>query len=126
MFDLESEIRSWREQFASSTGESKDALDELESHLREEFDLLVSSGQAQQDAWTAALEKLGQPAQIAREFHKLHRRHWLPAWITSAALAIGIALSALSCFSRVASGRFTMLLATHVMLITAGYAAVFA
>lgn len=126
MFELESEIRSWREQFASSTGDVTDALDELESHLREEFDRLVSSGKAQQDAWTEAIEKLGQPAQIAREFHKLHHRHWLPAWIISSGLAIGIAWVAFFCFSRVASGRITMLLATHVVLVTAGYTAVFA
>jgi hypothetical protein len=137
MFDLESEIRSWREQFAStgklspSTGDKPDALDELESHLREEFDRLVSSGKTQQDAWNQAIEKLGQPAQIAREFHKLQQsesgqRHWLPAWIISSVLALGITLVAFRCFSRVASGRFTMLLATHVVAITAGYTAVFA
>jgi hypothetical protein len=126
MFDLDSKIRSWREQFASSSGGETDALDELESHLREEFERLVSSGKAQQDAWTQAIEKLGQPAQIAREFHKLRRRRWLPAWIISLVLAIGIALVAFRCFSRVASGRTTMLLATHIVAVTAGYTAVFA
>jgi hypothetical protein len=126
MFDLESEIRSWRQQFASSGGGQTDALDELESHLREEFDRLVSSGTAPQDALAQAIAKLGPPAQIAKEFYKLHRRRWLPAWIISSVLAISIALVAFFCFSRVASGRTTMLLAAHVVAITAGYAAVFA
>lgn len=101
-------------------------LDELESHLREEFDRLVASGKAQTDAWDQATRKLGHPQKLAHEFAKLRRPHWLPAWIGSAALAICIGLVTWFVFARVTSGRFSVLLASHVVLITAGYTAVFA
>jgi hypothetical protein len=44
MFDLEERIRHWRQAQAHALGGRVEVLDELESHLREEMQRLVTAG----------------------------------------------------------------------------------
>jgi hypothetical protein len=65
MFDLEQHIREWRQAQTAALGGRTEAIDELESHLREEMNRLVQSGQAMEQAWDTALTRLGAPGQLA-------------------------------------------------------------
>jgi hypothetical protein len=124
MFDLDQHVRSWRHLASGTLGDSKELLDELEAHLREEFDRLTASGQAAEDAWEAATRKLGSPQKLAGEFSKLRNRYWVPAWIATGLLTIAC-LGGFA-FVRFSTRGFSPLLAVHVVLVTAGYGAVFA
>jgi hypothetical protein len=126
MFDLDQHVRSWRQSASGTLGDGSELLDELEAHLRDEFDRLTASGQPAERAWDAAVLKLGSPQNLASEFAKLQRRFWLPAWMAAGSLALFVALLAWFVIARMAQGRFRPLLAAHVTFVAAGYAAVFA
>jgi hypothetical protein len=126
MFDLNQHVRSWRQTAAGTLGDHKELLDELEAHLRDEFDRLTSSGQSAGDAWDAATRNLGNPQKLAGEFAKLHSRYWIPAWVATGLLTLFIARLGWFAFARFAARGFSPLLAVHVVLVSAGYAAVFA
>jgi hypothetical protein len=128
MFDLEQHIREWRQAQAAALGGRAEAIDELESHLREEMNRLVQSGLAMEKAWDTALTRLGAPGQLAIEFGKLPTRpfDWLPARVILGiyiSLAIGLAwlLSV-----QWLGGKAGLLLGAHVLTVTLGYTAAFA
>lgn len=73
MFELEEAIGRWREAMAAGGVRSEEALDELESHLREETDRLIEAGRSPEEAFALASERLGEPAAMGREFGKLRR-----------------------------------------------------
>jgi len=88
MFDLEKQIQQWRQTLAGALGGQAEVIEELETHLREEVQRLVRSGQAPERAWETALGRLGSPQQLAGEFGKLPPRPgvWLPGRLVLAAL----------------------------------------
>ena len=51
MFDLESEIKQWRAELARTGLSSGEVVDELESHLREDFRRQVSAGETEERAF---------------------------------------------------------------------------
>jgi hypothetical protein len=126
MFDLDDHVRTWRQAAAAMLGDNPQLLDELESHLRDEFDRLQSSGRGSAEAWAAAVEKLGRSRQIRDEFVKLHRPSWMPAKLAAGLLAAVVLLLGWFIVSRLAAGAMGPLLAAHVVAVTAGYGAVFA
>lgn len=81
MFNLEEQISNWRNEL-SRAGLSPDALDELESHLRDEIHVLGASIKSEPDAFRLAVERLGPSAHLKIEFRKLGARNWTPplAW----------------------------------------------
>lgn len=128
MFELERQIQAWRHALPSSLGARAEAVEELESHLREEFQRLVSSGKAPEQAWTAALDRLGSPQQLAGEFGKLPQQAaaWLPARLALVLPGgVGCVLAAWL-LSRFLEGNMETLLAGHIFAITVGYTAMFA
>src|SRR6266550_4503470 len=87
MFDLDNQIRVWRAAVADTF--ATDCLDELEAHLRDEFDRLTAAGSSPDAAWQAALNSLGNPQHLSQEFAKLDPKpRWLPTWIAAVALAL--------------------------------------
>ena len=58
MFDLEERIAAWRKSMAAALGDKADAIDELESHLREELHRLALAGRPAAEAWDIAIERL--------------------------------------------------------------------
>jgi hypothetical protein len=68
MFDLEQAIREWRRDLAAHGVQSPDALDELESHLRDEIEAQMESGANTEQAWSSASRQIGQPAELRNEF----------------------------------------------------------
>lgn len=67
MFDLEKSIANWRKQMVAA-GIEISALDELESHLRDDIDREVRLGTMQSEAFESAVRRLGQPAILKKEF----------------------------------------------------------
>lgn len=123
MSDLDQRIASWRRELTSKFSDQPDVLDELEDHLRNEFEQLVLAGKSTDDAWRDAVSQLGEPSRLAEEFRKSAHAGWLPARIAFFALCtLGVVLGA-ALWSRAASAGMGWLLATHVFAITIGYAA---
>jgi len=69
MFELESSIAEWREQMLAA-GITSTALDELESHLREEIAHQTRSGSNPPEAFREAVEKIGSANILNCEFKK--------------------------------------------------------
>jgi hypothetical protein len=120
MHDLEQRIREWRREVARQLDGRREVIEELESHLREELQQALAPVIDQ--AWTAALAKLGDPKVLAAEFAKLTPpTGWLPArlvglgWIGITVLIVMLAPVA------VLVARGDPLLVTHISFVLLGY-----
>jgi hypothetical protein len=71
MFDLEQSVAKWRQQMLAAGIKSPVPLEELESHLREEFERQKQSGLRAQQAFEIAVGKIGQAPELKREFKKV-------------------------------------------------------
>jgi hypothetical protein len=93
MFNLERSIAQWRRNL-HATDLNKAILDELESHLRDEFDRQTSLGLNGEDAFRAAVAQIGDPKSLRTEF-VIARARGVSAPVKGVALAgilVGIAL----------------------------------
>ena len=128
MRDLERQIREWRRSMAQTSKHRPEALDELETHLREEIDRLMRAGTAAEEAFKLAASRLGSPDAVSAEFQKLEqlrRAKWMPATLAQwGCVATGL-VAALFIATRIGHGRMTLLLATHVLTVTIGYVMMF-
>jgi hypothetical protein len=79
MFNLEQSISTWRKQMGSAGVKNPDILEELESHLREDWARRVQSGETEEDAFAGAVEGVGPAHSLKQEFAKLGARRW--AWL---------------------------------------------
>src|SRR6185503_4976053 len=79
MFNLEQSISEWRGQMLSAGVNNPDIVDELESHLREDWARRVQSGESEEQAFEGALQGVGQPSLLKHEFAKLSGKKW--AWL---------------------------------------------
>ena len=70
MFDLEYSIAQWRKQMLTA-GVKTQPLEELENHLREDFERQVKLGMPQHDALKIAIAHIGTGAAIRSEFKKM-------------------------------------------------------
>jgi hypothetical protein len=70
MFDLDSAIARWR-RLLRSQGISPAALDELESHLRDDIEEQLSLGIPEERALAAASERIGEGRLLKAEFKKI-------------------------------------------------------
>ena len=68
MFDLDAELQNWRQGMAAAGLENPDLIRELEEHLREDIEQQVRSGSNESEAFTRAVERLGRPNSLRREF----------------------------------------------------------
>ena len=127
-FDLERQIRLWRQTISSALGAPgrPEVIDELESHLRDDVDQRVAAGHTPAQAWKAALARLGELPKLAAEFRKTPPAVWLPARAAEIVLALCAVLSAVLIASRFGRPRMTVLLASHVFTVTIGYGAALA
>ena len=71
MFNLDESILEWRRQMLDVGLKNPNALDELESHLREEAERQIKLGLTPQDAFETAAERLGQATALNHEFKKV-------------------------------------------------------
>src|SRR5262245_28199181 len=125
MHNLEDSIAEWRKSMMAAAKVSRETLDELENHLRENVDQLTRSGMTELEAFQRAVSQLGGPFTIASEFQKLDQATWLPIKViigigVTAALALVIFLIA-----RLDAARSGLLLASHIFTVTLGYTTTF-
>lgn len=71
MFDLESQISTWKTHMHSASSISQDNLEELESHLRDSIDELLANGLDIEEAFLIAVRRLGDVDVINEEFSKV-------------------------------------------------------
>src|SRR6267142_5271862 len=74
MFDPEKAITEWRQQMVAAGLQKREALDELESHLREDIQQQIQAGLTTQRAFENAVERIGGPQALKGEFAKIGRR----------------------------------------------------
>lgn len=70
-FNLDVAIATWRHNLKSNRSFIKDDLDELEHHLRDTVEGLVSEGHSEESAYREALNRLGDFAELEPEFKKV-------------------------------------------------------
>ena len=74
MFELEKAIGEWRKEMATAGLKKGEAIDELESHLREEIQQQIQAGQTIQQAFEVAVERIGGARALKAEFVKIGRQ----------------------------------------------------
>jgi hypothetical protein len=79
MFNLEQSIAEWRGQMRSAGVKNPDIVDELESHLREDWARRVQAGESEEQAFEGAVKGVGEASLLKREFAKLGGEKW--AWL---------------------------------------------
>ena len=123
MHNLDKLILDWRKK-AAAADVSAETLDELETHLRETTEQFFRSGMSVSDAFRRAVTELGPMPRISAEFRKLDQSIWLPVKLAIGAIGV-IALAALviatALIGRLGSSAASLLLATHVFVVTLGY-----
>lgn len=123
MFDLNQQIARWRSALANQCACSRDELQELESHLREQIAALVAAGRSEQEAFSESASRLGDTATICSEFAKNERAFFgdTVALRTGSVLVVLVGLAAVGLAVAVGIGRGDGLLALHVGSITFAY-----
>lgn len=72
MFDLEMQINSWSEHLRARGNFTEADINELESHLREEIDDLISAGLTPDESFLVSVKRLGNVDAISHEFAKVN------------------------------------------------------
>jgi len=75
MFDLEEAIKHWRKILNKNDALEDGYKEELENHLRDKIDYLVSLGSSQREAFEEAVRKIGEAQSIGSEYFKTDTRH---------------------------------------------------
>lgn len=97
MFDLDSEVRRWRNRHERETSLSPRELDEFEDHLRAHVDLELELNAVLSPAraFAIARRELGEPEKLSREFAKAGKPRWWRLVLAGCALfAVSFALPA--------------------------------
>jgi hypothetical protein len=71
MFNLDEAIIGWRRQMLAARIPSPVPLEELENHLRDDVEQHMRSGLTAEQAFQAAVQRIGHAAEIQREFGKI-------------------------------------------------------
>ncbi|WP_420632524.1 hypothetical protein [Candidatus Palauibacter sp.] len=91
MFELETEVTTWRGRLERSSSLSPREVDELEDHLRARFDLEreLTPERSPAQVFSIVCDELGESAALAKEFVKAGRPRWRPlllaGWVLFAA-----------------------------------------
>ncbi|MHC4352055.1 MAG: hypothetical protein ACYS0H_04985 [Planctomycetota bacterium] len=95
MFDLNEEILQWRDNLAQADLVDESAVDELESHLREEVKSLASENLSEEESFWLARRRLGGAGDLSGEFAKINRSAVLRVrlfWMAAGVLAYMLAM----------------------------------
>jgi hypothetical protein len=80
MFNLEQSITEWRQQMLAGGIKTPVPLEELESHLREEFQEEVKSGVSKEQAFEISVKQIGSAAELKNEFKRLKEEKYNAMW----------------------------------------------
>jgi putative ABC transport system permease protein len=82
MFDLEKAIAGWRKRMGADPALEPGYVAEIESHLRDKIDDLVSRGLSPEQAFEEAVRALGEAGVIGAQFYKVYttRAGGRPSW----------------------------------------------
>jgi hypothetical protein len=125
MFNLEQAIADWRRKFKAEGLKISVVLDELESHLRDEVDALLQTGINEQQAFEAAVARIGDVQTLKGEFAREQR---LKTAILVAAMGAYVLVTAvpvlfkLGSFADVTSGQQRWALAAVVVTVIGFFA----
>jgi hypothetical protein len=104
MFDLEQSIAEWRRQMLATGIKTPVPLEELESHLRDDVAQQMRAGANAQQAFEAAVQRIGHANDLKSEFKKTGgtkcnaRLWWQLVWIGSFGLVVTVILNLLGLF----------------------------
>lgn len=70
-FEIEGAIGNWRQELSAKGLDRTDLLDELENHLREDFEQQIRAGTDAQAAFESAALRIGNSAALKKEFGKI-------------------------------------------------------
>ena len=90
MFELDTELRTWRTRVERGSSLSPRELDELEDHLRAlvDLELELDASLAPRRAFAIARRALGEPKALSREFARAGRPRWKLLLAGAAALYV--------------------------------------
>lgn len=82
MFELEKNIKKWRQRLYRDAAFEDGYIAELESHLRDEFDAFIKTGCTEKEAFENAVAAIGRNDKIGAEYFKTDARGFfgLPFW----------------------------------------------
>jgi putative ABC transport system permease protein len=82
MFDLEKAIKHWRATLNKNSALEDGYKEELECHLRDKIDHMISLGSSEKKAFEEAVKKIGEADSISAEYFKTDTRgiSGLPPW----------------------------------------------
>ncbi|HUD82511.1 MAG TPA: hypothetical protein VMQ67_03370 [Candidatus Saccharimonadales bacterium] len=129
MFDAEQSIAEWRRQMLAAGIKTPVPLEELESHLRDEFERQRKSGRSEAEAFQSAVQKIGPAHTVQNEFEKVEdteqERKWKAGQIWSGSI-LGllqlISIGAVLFNSEMTSGQRmsgSAAIATSILLVAA-------
>jgi hypothetical protein len=100
MFSLDQAIEEWRRQMIAGGVKLPEALQELESHLREDIERRIGLGTRAESAFTSAAQELGSPPALQNEFAKTagEKRRHIICQAAAIALVVFLLATILSCF----------------------------
>ncbi|MGD0650007.1 MAG: permease prefix domain 1-containing protein [Verrucomicrobiia bacterium] len=81
MFNLDKAVADWRRQMAAGGIKTAEVLDELESHLRDDVEQQMRSGSNAQQAFEAAVQRIGQAGALQAEFARAGGTKEARRWI---------------------------------------------
>lgn len=73
MFDFNQAVSEWRRRMIAGGIKTTEVLNELESHLHADVDEQMRSGISRQQAFTAAVQRIGESEALKKEFRKVNR-----------------------------------------------------
>jgi putative ABC transport system permease protein len=92
--DIENAIKAWRKSLNRNEALEDGAKEELENHLRDKIEYLISQGRHEEEAFQEAVQKLGGTDTLGTEYFKATTRHlngrppwqkspWLPPLLSN-------------------------------------------
>lgn len=71
MFQLEPQIRAWRQSLQARGLRDRERIDELEDHLYCEIERLLDQGLSEEGAFRAAIQQVGEAEALSTEYQKI-------------------------------------------------------
>ena len=123
MRELENRIEQWRREMRAKL--SREAVEELETHLREAMDEFRASGSSEMEAFELATKRIGNADELNAEFEKRQTNWWAVKIATIGAVLVALSASIVAVMIALRGGALNWVLAFHVLSVTAGYIGVF-